>query len=315
MTATRPRALSVAEMQAAVDALLRGDFAEPQETRFAARTGPTQQLQPQPQPQSVPAARRGQAGGGRLPGAGCPLPGRVLLVLAGHPSAGASTVALLLGEAAAASGAAVRLIDCADPTRSGIAAASDAELGYHPSGWRRGRRGGLDIDRPVEPFAQLEDLPAPRPVGAPPNRLGVTIVDAGWPTRDVLTADSWLAGLVSTARVLVACRATVPGVRHTEQVLIGLPARAELVAALGPARWPGVVRASCGSQMRALRAGDQVVAVPLDRRLETAGLTASPLPRRLTAAGRNLASRLLNDLPPRARRRSAGRNREGRNPT
>jgi len=38
MTATRPRALSVAEMQAAVDALLRGDFAEPQAARFAART-------------------------------------------------------------------------------------------------------------------------------------------------------------------------------------------------------------------------------------------------------------------------------------
>jgi Mrp family chromosome partitioning ATPase len=108
MTATRPRALSVAEMQAAVDALLRGDFAEPQAARFAARTGHTQQ----PHPQSVPVARRGQAGGGRRVGGGCPLPGRVVLVLAGHPGVGASTVALLLGEAAATSGAAVRLIDC-----------------------------------------------------------------------------------------------------------------------------------------------------------------------------------------------------------
>jgi hypothetical protein len=131
----------------------------------------------------------------------------------------------------------------------------------------------------------------------------------------VLTAEGWLAGLVSTARVLVVCRATVPGVRHTERALVGLPARADLVAALGPARWPGVVRASCGAQMRALRAGDQVVAVPLDRQLETAGLTASPLPRRLRAAGRSLAVRLLPDLPPPARRRSAGAISEGRNPT
>jgi hypothetical protein len=238
-----------------------------------------------------------------------------VLVLAGHPGAGASTGALLLGEAAAAGGAAARLIDCADPTRSGIAAASDAELGDDPSGWRRGRRGGLDIDRPVEPFAQLGDLPVPRPIGTPPNRLGVTIVDAGWPARDVLSADSWLTGLVSTARVLVVCRATVPGVRHTEQVLVGLPARADLVAALGPGRWPGVVRASCGPQMRVLRTGDQVVAVPLDRQLETAGLTAAPLPRRLTATGHTLASRLLPDLPIPARRRSAGRNPDGRNPT
>jgi hypothetical protein len=312
MTATFARPLSVAEMQAAIEALHRGDFAEPQAARIAAGNGHTQQ----PAPESVPGARREQqAGGGRLAGGGCPLPGRVVLVLAGHPGAGASTGALLLGEAAAAGGAAARLIDCADPTRSGIAAASDAELGDDPSGWRRGRRGSLDIDRPVEAFAHLEDLPAPRPIDVPPGGLGVTIVDAGWPTRDVLTADSWLAGLVSTASVLVVCRATVPGVRHTEQALVGLPARADLVAALGPARWPGVVRASCGPQMRALRAADQVLAVPLDRHLETAGLTASPLPRRLTAAGRNLTVRLLPDLPPPARRRSAGAIREGRNPT
>jgi hypothetical protein len=239
----------------------------------------------------------------------------VVLVLAGHPGAGASTVAVLLGEAAATSGATTRLIDCADPSRSGLAAASDAELGDDPSGWRRGRRGGLDIDRAVEPVAELGDLPVPRPVDVHLDRLGVTIVDAGWPARDVLTADSWLAGLVFTASVLVACRATVPGVRHTERVLVGLPARVDLVAALGPARWPGVVRASCGAQLRALRTGDHVVAVPLDRQLETAGLTASPLPRRLSAAGRTLAARLLPDLPLSARRRSAGRNPEGRNPT
>jgi hypothetical protein len=311
MTATRPRALSVAEMQAAVDALFRGDFADPQAARTGAGGGHTQP----PQPESVLVARRGQAGGGRRAAGGCPLPSRVVLVLAGHPGAGASTVALLLGEAAAAGGAAARLIDCADPSRSGIAAASDAELGDDPSGWRRGRRGSLDIDRPFEGFTELDHLPAPRPIDAPPNRLGVTVVDAGWPARDVLTGDSWLSRLVSTARVLVVCRATVPGLRHTEQLLVGLSARADLVAALGPARWPGVVRASCGAQMRALRTGDQVVAVPLDRQLETAGLTASPLPRRLQTTGRNLAARLLPDLPTPARRRSAGAIREGRNPT
>jgi hypothetical protein len=312
MTATRARALSVAEMQAAVEALHRGDFADPQPGRSAAGNGHMQPLAPE----TVPAARRGQqAGGGRLAGSGCPLPGRVVLVLAGHPGAGASTVALLLGQAAAAAGAAARLIDCADPTRSGINAASDAELGEDPSGWRRGRRGGLDLDRPIAPFNELDQLPAPRPVDPAPDRPGVTIVDAGWPARDVLTGHSWLAGLVSTASLLVVCRATVPGVRHSEQVLAGLPARADLVAALGPAHWAGVVRASCGSQLRALRTGEQVVAVPLDRRLETAGLSASPLPRRLHAAGRTLAARLLPDLPPPPRRRSAGANREGRNPT
>jgi hypothetical protein len=170
MTSTRARRLSVAEMQAAIEAAWRGEFAD---TR-AVQSDPPRGHAPQAGQPSASAARRralgggrGQVGGGHRAAGACPLPGPTVLVLAAHAGAGASTVALLLGDTLAATGTATRLIECADPSRSGIAAATDTELGEDPSGWRRGRRGQLDIDRPSQPLTALDDLPAPRPVDPP----------------------------------------------------------------------------------------------------------------------------------------------------
>ena len=306
MTTMRVRKLSVAEMQAAIEAAWRGEFSDVPGGQGDSRRG---QVPPAGQ-SSAPAARRealgtgGPAGGGR-PGAGVrPLPGPTVLVLAAHAGAGASTVALLLADTLAATGTATRLIECADPCRSGIAAATDTELGEDPSGWRRGRRGRLEIDRPCQPLTALDDLPAPRPVAPPATGPAVTVVDAGWPAGDVLTADSWPTHLITTAQVLVACRATVPGTRQVEQLLATLPKQAALVAALGPARWPGVVSASCGSQLRAIRASGHLVAVPVDRHLDVTGLTANRLPKQLATAGRDLAERLLPDLSTTRQRRA-----------
>ena len=61
-----------------------------------------------------------------------------------------------------------------------------------------------------------------------------------------------------------------------------------VVAAVGPARWPGEVTASAGPRLRALRLAGRVVPVPLDQRLQVTGLTDRPLPRSVLAAGRAL---------------------------
>ena len=58
-----------------------------------------------------------------------------LAVLGCAGSVGTSTAAVATGLAAAAP---VRVVECCSITASGLAAASTAELGLHPAGWRQG---------------------------------------------------------------------------------------------------------------------------------------------------------------------------------
>ena len=322
MTTTHPRPLSVAEMQAALDAAWRGEFADPGRGQLPADGGKapesgTPGFEAAGGSSTVGRDEAGgrsartsdAAGGRRAPSASdtAILTGPAVLILAGHAGAGASTVAVLLGEAAVMAGTATRLVECADPTRSGVAAATDAELGEDPSGWRLGRRGDLVVERPARHVADVEDVAPPRPVSTEPGGAPLTVVDAGWSAWDILTATSWVTSLLHTAQILIVCRATLPGVRQTEQLLAALTDREPLVAAVGPAKWPGVVIASCGSLLRAALDADRIVPVPLDRQLDVTGLTAGPLPKQLTAAGRSLAGRVLTDLPaPTTRQRRAG---------
>jgi hypothetical protein len=63
-------------------------------------------------------------------------------VIAGHSGAGASTAALAIADAAAGGGRSVHLVEAAHPSRSGLVAATSAELGLDETGaWRRGTRG------------------------------------------------------------------------------------------------------------------------------------------------------------------------------
>lgn len=308
MTTTHPRPLSVAELQGALAAAWRGEFAEPDR----GQTPPGRGQAPETGDSDT------TAGGGRAATAAghnreqtaphaAALPGPAVLVLAAHAGAGASMIALLLGEAATAAGIRARVIECADPTRSGVAAATDAELGDDGAGWRRGRRGELEVDRPSRHVADVEDVAPPRPERHDPAGAAVTVVDAGWAAWDILAATGWVTNLQHTAQLVLVCRATVPGVRQTEQLLAALPDRQPLIAAVGPAKWPGVVSASCGPLLRAARAEDRIVAVPLDRQLDVTGVTAAPLPKQLAAAGRTLAGHLLADIPaPTNRQRRAG---------
>jgi hypothetical protein len=228
----------------------------------------------------------------------------VILVVAGHAGAGASTVALAVAEGLA-EGRIVRLVDYAGPVRSGLATASTIELGTDGAEWRRGRRGGLDVFRLAHCPGDGELPPPPETDHA--DRL--TVVDAGWSLTTALLDSPRF--LIQHANVVVVTRMTVPAVRQTEHVLAAVDGE-PVVAAVGPARWSRAVQASCGPRLRELRSRGRVVRVPVDRRLETAGLTGDLLPKPLAAAGGSLAALLFPDGDPQPRhRRRAARSRAG----
>jgi hypothetical protein len=305
MTAARRRDLSVAEYQAALAALWRGDFAGgdgrglapvggEELRRYRGETG----IEHREETAAALAGHLSQhqvRASAAWASAMAAFPGPTVLVVAAHAGAGASTVAVLLGDVAASAGAA-RLIDCADPTRSGVAAATDAELGTDGTGWRQARRGPLHVDRLVAALAGVEDVVAPRPA-AQNAADAVTVVDAAWPAWALLRSAGWVTNLLHTARVVVVCRATVPGVRQLEQLLAALPGPEPALAAVGPGKWPGSVMASCGPLVRAARDARRVVPLPVDRALEATGLTSAPLPKQLASAGRALAAHAFGDPP------------------
>jgi hypothetical protein len=200
-------------------------------------------------------------------------------VLAAHAGAGASTVSLVISDAAASGGRRVHLVDAANPFRSGLVAVASEELGTDVTGmWRRGLRTGVTIDRRTTGMAS-EGWPVP-PVGDSP---ALTLVDLGLAAPENLTL---LAA--DPSRSVVVCRPTLPGVRLTERLLEQLAGQPVVVAAVGLTRWPCEVTASLGPRLRALRAAGRVVSVPMDRRLQVTGPTSSPLARAVRAAGRSL---------------------------
>jgi hypothetical protein len=219
--------------------------------------------------------------------------------VAGHAGAGASTVALAVAEGLA-EGRRVQLVDYAEPVRSGLAAASDIELGTDGAGWRRGRRGRLDVVRLACRPGDGELPPPPETDHA--DRL--MVVDAGWSLTTALLDSP--SSLIRDANVVVVTRVTVPAVRQTEHVLTAVDGD-PVVAAVGPARWPRTVQASCGPRLGDLRSRGRVVRVPVDRRLEIGGLTGDRLAKPLAAAGGSLAALLFppRDPQPRHRRRAA----------
>ena len=226
-----------------------------------------------------------------------------ITVVAAHAGAGASTVALAISDAAAATDRRVHLVETAHPRRSGLIAAASAELGTDAAGaWRRGYRDGVTIDRRVADV-EPDGWPA-LPISEEP---AVTVLDLGLPAPENvarLAADR--------TRTVVVCRPTVPGVRLTEHVLSELAEQPVVVAVVGPARWPQAVKANLGPRLRELRSRGQVVRVPVDRRLQSAGLTGDRLPKPVEDAGRSLAALLMPVVPPQPRhRRQAAASQRG----
>ena len=266
---TTAEPVTVAELQAALRAAWAGQF-RTDSGRGSLRARP-------------PHARAGTA-----------LPGRVVMVVGCHGGAGASTVALAVAQAALQSGSSARLLDCASAPRSGLLTAVDADLGVDGSGWRRGRRARLAIDRVCDVLASAADVPAPpaEPLGA----AEVTVVDTGWGLADVLGGQSWLAQEVESATVVLVARATIPALRQLEQGLATCPGD-PVVAVHGPTRCPRSVHVTAGPLLRAAQAAGRVVIVPPDRHLSAAGITCDPLPKAVVEAGRQIITRALGADP------------------
>ena len=217
-----------------------------------------------------------------------------ITVVAAHAGAGASTVALAISDAAAATDRRVHLVESAHPRRSGLIAAASAELGTDAAGaWRRGSRDRVTIDRRV-----ADPDPGSWPVLPISEEPTVTVHDLGLHDPENLARPA-----ADRTRTVVVCRPTVPGVRLTEHVLSQLAEQPVVVAVVGSARWPRAVKANFGPRLRELRSRGRVVRVPVDRRLQTAGLTGDRLPKAVLDAGRSLAALLMPAVPPQPRHR------------
>lgn len=236
--------------------------------------------------------------------------GPSVAVMGAHPGAGCSTVTLLLADTAARTGRPVHVIDPAVPGRSGLAAATGTELGQPVPGWQRGRRGRIVIDRRTVTDTNgadgadgaggvdAVDWPEP-PADAGELTSLLTIIDGGTVADPATGGSSW-------PRLVLVCRATIPGVTQVERALAGLAELqrsagadpiAPVVAAIGPRRWPGAVRAARGRLLTRLQERGRVVPVPVDRRLETTGLTSARLPRSLETAGTAVLALLAEPAP------------------
>ena len=116
--------------------------------------------------------------------------------------------------------------ETAHPTRSGLVAAANAELGVDAGGaWRRGSRGQVTIDRRAG-----NATPSGWPALTAPDD-GLVVVDIGLPTPDSLAR---LA--ISRCRIVVVCRPTVPGVRLAEQLLNSITGPV-IIASVGSGKW------------------------------------------------------------------------------
>lgn len=230
------------------------------------------------------AIRRGEfrtavaAGFPRAPGE------RLLLVLGVAGQAGATTVATALAETVGAD----RLLDCAPTVTSGLVGACERELPASASGWLRGRRGSLLVERsPLELPNPAGSCPVPPVAGG-----GVTIVDAGADALTLLGARGWLADMLRdpSVPVVVVARCSVPSMRRLEVALDQLapPGRSVSVALVGPPprRWPR--RVVLPPAVERLRRDGRVVFIPIDAALAVDGLGIDPIPALILAAVRTL---------------------------
>lgn len=264
-TESRP-AVSVTELQRAWSALQAGQF------RSAARQATLGALRPSTRPVTDWSPRTGE---------------RVLPVLGCAGSCGASTVALALATAGAP---ASRVVECATVTESGLAAASTAELGRHHSGWTRGTRGEVLLERASDVLTCVQDVPPP---SVPDADLALTVLDLGWEVSQVLTSASWVREhVVNADTVILVTTATVPGLRRLEGALdqLSVVGTRACVAVVGPRRrkWPSAVEHSAGRLTRDLIDDARLVTVAQDRSLAVNGLDAASLPTPLLAAATDL---------------------------
>ena len=212
-----------------------------------------------------------------------------IAVIGSAGSVGASTVALATGLAAVAP---VRVIECCSVTASGLAAASTAELGLHPTEWRQGKRDHVLLERASEVLAGVDEVPLPTEAQ---NETQLTILDIGWEAGQLLATDCWMAEAVRAAdQIVLVTTATVPGMRRAGvamDLLAGYWQPEQIVLAVrGPRRkkWPRGLEHAGGPAVRRALAADLCVEIPEDRELAVNGLDFRPVPAPLISAARQL---------------------------
>lgn len=212
-----------------------------------------------------------------------------IAVIGSTGSVGASTVALATGLAAAAP---VRVIECCSVTASGLAAASTAELGLHPTDWRQGKRDHVLLERASEVLAGVDEVPLPTDAE---HDTQLTVLDVGWEAGQLLATDCWLAEAVRTAdQVVLVTTATVPGMRRAGVVMDLLAGHWQpeqiTLAIRGPRRkkWPRGLEHAGGPAVRRVLDADRCVEIPEDRDLAVNGLDSRPVPAPLISAARQL---------------------------
>lgn len=205
------------------------------------------------------------------------------IVVAGAAArTGTTTVALAIATAAARR---VRVVECCDPARSGLTAASTAELGTVAGGtWRQARRDHVLIERLVPSATGL-----PGPAG---TEVDASVVDAG-PIGACAVGcapddGTWLDALLIEVPTVIVTVATVPGIRALNVAVEGLGSRADVwCAVMGPRRkkWPAQVVYEMSPAVAAIEQAGRLVVVPEHRDLAVNGLTADSLPPDVVAAG------------------------------
>ncbi|MFI5934079.1 hypothetical protein [Actinoplanes sp. NPDC051494] len=228
--------------------------------------------------------------------------GVVFPVFGAHPQAGTSGVALALADAAALAGLRVQLIDSAEPARSGLVTATQADGRSWPVGDDRGSirlasrslgRAVVSVRRIVSTGPPLGPWAVPRPVdwvAREPWQVDVTIVDLGWDMWRVMAPQAGLGPLEwcvlgnATVHPILVMRATLPSVSAAELILhrygVGVE-RAGLtpvqrLAVAGAGGWPDRVRGATGNLVEGL--AHDAVFLPHDPVAAVEGWTAAPTP-------------------------------------
>jgi len=308
------RPVAVVELQRAWTAVRAGDFRHTQD-----RTAPSRPGKPDIHRDVDRDVEHGHAqvvdvvpaeGAASASAVWAPATGeRILPVVGSAGSVGASTVALALATASANREEAPeavrsRVVECCSATSSGLAAASTAELGRHDSGWVRGTRERVLIERAGEVLVSAAHVPTPATasddqVDDRDAAAGVTVLDTGWETGQLMATVCWLRDAVRRApTVVVVARPTMPGFRRLEATLelledgYGISTQLALLGTRRQ-RWAKGVEHSAGPRTRAALREDRMTEIPEDRLLAVAGLSSTPLPPGLLAAADHMLARLL----------------------
>lgn len=290
-TSTAPR-YSTRELQAAAEALAGGRFSRPTPRETSSVEAPAAVSSPGAGSSVVEE----QIDDATVPAVAAPVStgtAPMVRVRAANAGAGASTITLALADAADAAGVRTRILDASAPTWSGLSGATVTELGA-AEGWRRGRRGdGVLIDRVEDSIHVPSQVPGPR------SAVGVdlTLLDAGWSTRELMApADGcWVATSSARVEVLVT-RPHALALSQAEAALAGLEealgAGEVLVVVVGAGRWSEREFATAGRLLRAAHAQEAVLFAPLLPAKALPGLGPDPLPKQLTNPSQRLLERI-----------------------